>query len=131
MLICLETRRGTVDGRPPLVEQEWNELLERQLTPHHELEQDREINARDDNEVLVVLDAPARCETTTATLQIGEHDGRLIAGHVAHVVGKSVRPESAIAERPQEITIHARDMLDGINEAGRHIAVRNYDPAHA
>src|SRR5688572_25361975 len=131
MLIRLEALRRTVDGYASLIQQERDELVERQLTPHHELQKNGEIDARNDNQVLTLLHTTPRREATASALQIGKDNRRHAACHLAHLLRECIRPQSTIAQRPQEIAIHAGDVVHGVDHAGRHLAVRYDDSAHA
>jgi hypothetical protein len=131
MLIRLEVGGRTIDGGAAFAEQKGHELIERQLTPHYELEQNRQIDAANDNQVRQILHAAASGKATAAALQIGEYDGGLSISQLAHLLRQGVRPETAVAEWLQHIAARARYVPDRVDHAHRHVTVRDDNAAHA
>jgi hypothetical protein len=130
MLIALESGWRTVDSGPSTREQERHELVERQLPPHDELEKDRQVDTRHDDQVCGLLNATASGKAAAAALQISEHDRRLTCGKVPDFLRERIGPKAAIAQWLQKVTVNAGNVLHGIDHSGGHIAVRDDNSTH-
>jgi hypothetical protein len=131
MLITLEAAWRATDGGAALTEEEGHELIERELTSHDELQQDRKIDARNNHDLRHLLRATARGESAAAALQVRKDNRRRVADQLANFLRKRIRAQPAIAEWQQKVATDAGNVLHGIDHSGGHIAVRDDNAAHA
>jgi len=118
---------GAADPCSPFGQEARDELLQRQVPVEHEIQKQREIRAKDDPALLLVLTELAGGDRAATRRKVDKHDEGTSAGQRGEIFRELLRRTALVAHRDQRVGGITRDAPDGVHEAHGQLAVGYHD----